>query len=81
MAETLLWKFAVPRTQLFDLDTDPGETSDCSDERPDVAASLAETFEQRRDALDAAGDAVAADRLDAVGSDTRRRLEALGYME
>jgi len=81
MAESLLWKFAVPSNQLFDLGTDPAETTDHSDRRPGVAADLEDAFETTRDRLEAHSQSITDEGTTDISGDTERHLEALGYLE
>jgi len=81
MAESLLWKFAVPSTQLFDLEADSGETTDVSAHRPDAVTELRSAFEATRERLDAASEVAADEGTTDVTGDTERHLEALGYLE
>jgi len=81
MVESLLWKFAVPSTLLFDLGTDPGETTDLSDEQPETVAQLRSSFEETRERLETLSGAVTESGLEDAAEDTERHLEALGYLE
>jgi arylsulfatase A-like enzyme len=81
MVESLLWKFAVPSTQLFDLGIDPDERSDLADDRPGTVDELRSELEATRDSLERASDTVADESATDVGDDTERHLEALGYLE
>lgn len=68
----------APRRQLFDRVADPEESRDLADERPLLAGRLARLLRERLDL--AAQDGVEATRVE-MDADTRRRLEALGYIE
>lgn len=81
MAETLLWKLAVPGTQLYDLSADPREEVNLTGERSDVVNELKQTFEDRRERLDRAARTVEDTRINEIREDVERDLKALGYLE
>jgi arylsulfatase A-like enzyme/Flp pilus assembly protein TadD len=70
------WKLIeAPRPELYDLESDPHEEHDLAAARPELVAELRE--EMRRHA--GRGGRLDADHL-SVSEETRRRLEALGYV-
>lgn len=81
LAGTLLWKFAHPSPQLYDLDADPDERENLSGEQSALTGELLAAFEQRRDELDDDARSIEPRRLDEVSEDTEQHLQALGYME
>lgn len=83
------------RTTLFDLETDPAETTDLSDDRPIALAALRELLGAHQGRFVDSGEVTAAakgedvtkapkkkhDSEDAeIDGETRKQLEALGYM-
>jgi arylsulfatase A-like enzyme len=78
------WKTVVSRlgddvrVQLFDLEADPGETSDRAEELPDRAAAMAARIEELTAQAAAGRGAAETAEFDPV---TRERLKALGYVE
>ena len=66
------------RVQLYDLETDPGETNDLAPELPDRAATMVERIEQLAAAAAAGSEPGATAEFDPV---TQERLRALGYVE
>ena len=68
----------APRRQLFDWVEDPEERRDLAGERPILAGRMARLL---REQLEHSGrDGVPAPEVE-VDEDTRRRLQALGYIE
>jgi arylsulfatase A-like enzyme len=65
--------------RLFDLDRDPLEQVDVSDELPEMAATLRSALETRLSELERAGRSIAAPS--SSGEATERMLEALGYAD
>jgi arylsulfatase A-like enzyme len=65
------------RFELFDLDSDPGETRDLSALRPDVVAHLAEKLAEWTLLGETQGEAAAPRTID---DDLRDRMKALGYI-
>jgi arylsulfatase A-like enzyme len=64
-------------TRLYDLDADPGETTDVSDDRPDRVAELADALDDWLESVDAAGDRESV----SIGAERKARLEQLGYLQ
>ncbi|NQY91726.1 MAG: sulfatase-like hydrolase/transferase [Deltaproteobacteria bacterium] len=67
-----------PRPELFDLALDPRELHDLSSERPEERARLEATLARF---IGEHASARAADAAHEVDKETRRRLEALGYLD
>ncbi|MFB6140644.1 MAG: sulfatase [Halosimplex sp.] len=63
--------------RLYDLDSDPGETTDVSASRPEAVAELGEALDEWLDSVDVAGDRGAV----SIGEDRKARLEQLGYLQ
>jgi len=63
--------------RLYDLDADPGETSDVADARPDRVADLTDALDDWLDSVDAAGDRESV----SIGAERKARLEQLGYLQ
>ena len=73
------WKYIHgPRPELFDLSLDPRELHDLSSERPEERARLEATLARF---IGQHASARAADAAYEVDKETRRRLEALGYLD
>jgi len=64
----------APRPELYDLETDPNESVNLYQERPDLAASMTERLRTLSKPSPASGASVPVD------ADTRARLAALGYV-
>lgn len=77
---TRRWKFISDRGEdrLFDLQADPGETTDVIESYPDVLESIHETLAMHQSRVAETDQAV--DHV-AVTGEIEDRLEALGYME
>ncbi len=63
-------------TELYDLVTDPGETTDISSERPALVEQLSETLEEWLDAFDTAD----TEGNVSIDDDRKKQLERLGYI-
>jgi arylsulfatase A-like enzyme/Flp pilus assembly protein TadD len=66
-----------PRPQLFDLETDPGETSDRHGDETEIATSL---YRDLRSFLDENQVETVGDSVASVDAETVERLAALGYL-
>ena len=64
----------APRPELYDLETDPNESVNLYQQRPDLAASMTERLRTLSQPSQASGASVPVD------ADTRARLAALGYV-
>lgn len=72
------WKLIrAPRPELYDLAADPGELRNLYDEQPGVAALMDRKLEDFLDVVEP--DEVAGESLE-LDDETRRQLEALGYL-
>jgi arylsulfatase A-like enzyme len=72
------WKYIHgPRSELYHLPTDPAELSDRIENEPELAGDLEEALGRWLTEHSAPGGSVA----QAPDADTRRRLEALGYLQ
>ncbi|WP_123538589.1 sulfatase [Halosimplex salinum] len=63
--------------RLYDLDADPGETTDVSEARPEVVTDLSDALDDWLDTVDAAGDRGSV----SIGGERKERLEQLGYLQ
>jgi arylsulfatase A-like enzyme len=70
----------VPQFEFYDLENDPGEHVNLATDSNARMRELAESLRGQREAIEAAG-GVDLDVNDDVDEETRRQLEALGYVE
>ncbi|WP_436923609.1 sulfatase-like hydrolase/transferase [Halosimplex amylolyticum] len=61
----------------YDVDADPGETTDVSEARPEVVAELGDALDDWLETVDTAGDRESV----TIGDERKARLEQLGYLQ
>ena len=77
-----IWNLQLDRVELYDLQEDPDETRDLSEQEPEIAARLMRHGIERRAAMRAAFEAKGGGEQSALplSEEQRERLRALGYM-